>query len=99
MNKTTNENGDVKIIEIDLEDNKWYAYKFGRSTWLIKRLNTLLFGFKIDERCYSKREQKEFVKFATERYLQPIILFNYFVADEIFAKKINIIIDYKKNEK
>jgi len=32
VNKTTNENGDVKIIEIDLEDNKWYAYKFGMNT-------------------------------------------------------------------
>jgi len=89
-------NEDVKIIETDLEDNKWYMYKFGRDTWLIKRLNSLLFGFKINEKYYSKREQKEFVKFANERYLQPIILFNYFVVDEIFAKKINIVIDNKK---
>jgi len=92
-------NEDIKIIETDLEDNEWYTYKFGRNTWLIKRLNTLLFGFKINEKYYSKREQKEFVKFATERYLHPIILFNYFVADEIFAKKVNITIDYKKDEK
>jgi len=86
----------IMNIEIDLEDNKWYVYKFGKNTWLIKRLQSLLFGFKIDEKYYTKREQKEFVKFASERYLEPIILFNYFVVDEIIAKKINIIIDYKK---
>jgi len=86
----------IMNIEIDLEDNKWYVYKFGKNTWLIKRLKSLLFGFKIDEKYYTKREQKEFVKFASERYLEPIILFNYFVVDEIIAKKINIIIDYKK---
>ena len=84
------------IFEIDLEDNKWYVYKFSKNTWLIKRLQSLLFGFKINEKYYTKREQKEFVKFASERYLEPIILFNYFVVDEIIAKKINIIIDYKK---
>ena len=88
----------IMNIEIDLEDNKWYVYKFGKNTWLIKRLKSLLFGFKIDEKYYTKREQKEFVKFASERYLEPIILFNYFVVDEIIAKKINIIIDYKKED-
>jgi len=88
-------NEDIKIIETDLEDNKWYAYKFGKNTWLIKRLNNLLFGFKIDEKYCSKKEQKEFTEFAYRRYLNPIILYVMYDVDTI-AKKINITIDYKK---
>jgi len=83
-------------IEIDLDDNEWYVYKFGKSLWLIKRLNTILFGFKVNEKYYTKREQKEFVNFVYKRYLHPVILFNKFIVDDIIAKKINIIIDYKR---
>jgi len=87
---------DVKIIEVDLNDNEWYVYRFGKKMWLIKRMGSLLFGFKVEDKYYSKSEQKKFVKFAYERYLHPIILFNKFIVDDIIAKKINIIIDYKK---
>jgi len=81
---------------MEIEDNKWYAVNFGRKTWLIKRIKTVLFGFKIDESYYSKSEQKKFVKFADERYLHPVIVFNKFIVDDIIYKEINISIEYKK---
>ena len=81
---------------MEIEDNKWYAVNFERKTWLIKRIKTVLFGFKIDESYYSKSEQKKFVKFADERYLHPVIVFNKFIVDDIIYMEININVEYKK---
>jgi len=81
---------------MDIEDNTWYVHKFCRKTWVIKRIRNVLFGFKIDENYYSKREQKEFVKFAYKRYLHPVIVFNKFIVDDIIYKEIDINIEYKK---
>jgi len=81
---------------MEIEENKWYPVNFGRKTWVIKRIGKVLFGFKIDENYYSKREQKKFVQFANERYLYPVIVFNKFIVDDIIYKEINISIEYKK---
>ena len=80
--------------EIELKENEWYIYRFGKQDWLIKRIKTELFGFKIYGGYISKKEQKDFTKFAYERYLNPIIVFNKFIVDdtlyEIDIKILNI---------
>jgi len=81
---------------MEIEENKWYPVNFGRRTWVIKRIGKVLFGFKINESYYSKREQKKFVQFANERYLYPIIVFNKFIVDDIIYMEININVEYKK---
>jgi len=81
---------------MEIEENKWYPVNFGRRTWVIKRIGKILFGFKIDESYYSKREQKKFVQFANERYLYPVIVFNKFIVDDIIYMEININVEYKK---
>ena len=89
---------EIEEIKTGLDDNTWYYVKFGRKKWLIKRINSILFGFKADESYYSKKEQKEFVKFSYKRYLHPIIVFNKFIVDDIIYKEIDITIEHKKHE-
>jgi len=93
-----NESEKINVNEMEIEDNRWYAVNFGRKTWVIKRIGSVLFGFKIDESYYSKREQKKFVKFAEERYLYPVIVYNKFKVDDIIYIEININAKYKKGE-
>jgi len=80
--------------EMELKENEWYIYRFGKQDWLIKRIKTVLFGFKIYEGYISKREQKNFIKFAYEHYLNPIIVFNKFIVDDVLCE-IDINIRYK----
>jgi len=84
--------GDEKMNEeMELKENEWYIYRFGKQDWLIKRIKNVLFGFKIYGGYISKREQKYFIKFAYEHYLNPIVVFNKFIVDDILCEiDINI---------
>ena len=82
----------------DIKDNVWYFKRLGKTLWIIKKLDNVLFGLKTDNKLFSKREQKEFIRFCDVNNLYPVLVINSSVVDDVIYKEIAISIKYKRSD-